>query len=67
MIQILEVDGWSLKSVRGSHYKYKHPLKPGRVVVPFHGSKDVAIGTMKSILKAAKIVLSDARFEKGEE
>ncbi|MFP4026040.1 MAG: type II toxin-antitoxin system HicA family toxin [Thiohalospira sp.] len=39
---------------KGSHKIYKHPIKPGIVVVPDHGgSKDLSLGTENSILKQA--------------
>jgi predicted RNA binding protein YcfA (HicA-like mRNA interferase family) len=31
----------------------KHDLKPGNVIVPDHGSKEIATGTMNKILKDA--------------
>jgi predicted RNA binding protein YcfA (HicA-like mRNA interferase family) len=39
---------------KGSHKIYKHPNKPGIVVVPDHGAnKDLATGTEINILKQA--------------
>lgn len=52
LIKILEADGWVLVAVRGSHYQFKHPTKPGRVTVP-HPKKDLTKGTEVSILKQA--------------
>ncbi|WP_195479290.1 type II toxin-antitoxin system HicA family toxin [Coprococcus comes] len=34
----------------GSHRQYTHPLKPGKVTIPFH-CKDIPKGTESSILK----------------
>ena len=53
IIKELEKDGWVRMSVSGSHYQYKHPVKPGKVTVPFHGSKDLNSFTIKSIKKQA--------------
>lgn len=54
LIQLLERDGWVMASQRGSHRKYKHPEKKGRVIVPFtRGGKDVPPGTLSSVLKQA--------------
>lgn len=55
IIKILEKDGWFLVSVVGDHRQYKHSQKPGRVTVPGHPSKDVAIGTLISIYNQAQI------------
>lgn len=52
LIKMLKVDGWALKNVVGDHYQFIHPRKKGKVTVP-HPRKDVAIGTLKSILKQA--------------
>jgi predicted RNA binding protein YcfA (HicA-like mRNA interferase family) len=55
VIRLLERDGWYLAAVRGSHRQYKHPAKPGRVTVAGHPSHEVAIGTLRSILKQARL------------
>jgi len=56
IVNMLKKDGWVLVRSRGSHHQFKHPSKKGRVTVP-HPKKDVPIGTLKSILKQADIVL----------
>jgi mRNA interferase HicA len=53
LIRILKRDGWYVVSQSGSHKKMKHDIKPGNVVVPDHGSKEIATGTMNKILKDA--------------
>ena len=50
--RLLKSDGWKVKVVRGSHYQYIHPTKPGKVTVPNHNG-DVPKGTLKSIFKQA--------------
>lgn len=52
MEKIILADGWVLKSQVGSHKQYVHPIKPGKVTIPFHG-KDLPKGTENSILKQA--------------
>ena len=52
-IATVEQDGWMLSRVRGSHRVYKHPTKPGIVVIAGQPSKDLAPGTWNSILKQA--------------
>ena len=53
--KILLDNGWVLYAQSGSHRQYIHPNKPGKITVPFHGNKDIKIGTEKAILKAAGI------------
>ena len=52
LIKVIEKDGWSLISTKGSHCQFKHSFKKGRVTVP-HPKKDLTIGTVNSILKQA--------------
>jgi predicted RNA binding protein YcfA (HicA-like mRNA interferase family) len=54
LIRLLEVDGWQLNRVRGSHHQYRHPTKPGTVTVP-HPKKDLGVGLVKLIRKQAGI------------
>lgn len=54
LIRLIEVSGWQLVRVRGSHHQFKHPTKPGLVTVP-HPKKDLGIGLVKAILKQAGI------------
>jgi predicted RNA binding protein YcfA (HicA-like mRNA interferase family) len=55
MIKIIENDGWYLVVTKGSHKQYKHREKTGRVTIAGHLNDDLAIGTMNSILKQARI------------
>jgi predicted RNA binding protein YcfA (HicA-like mRNA interferase family) len=52
IIKTIEADGWSLVRITGSHYHFKHPVKPGLVTVP-HPKKDLPKGTCNSIFKQA--------------
>ena len=53
VIQILKKDGWyEVKSNGGSHQKFKHPTKPGHVIVP-HPKRDIPGPTLKNIWKQA--------------
>ena len=54
VVSILQADGWKLKTVRGSHYYYIHPIKSSKVTVPYHGG-DIPKGTLSNILKQAKL------------
>lgn len=53
VIKLLEQDGWKFHDQRGSHRQFIHPVKKGRVTVAGKPSKDVAPGTLGSILKQA--------------
>ena len=58
VVRLLLDDGWYLARTRGSHHRYEHPTKKGRVTVPGSGNDDLAPGTLKSILKQAEIELA---------
>ena len=51
--KILKQDGWTYVNQKGSHKQYRHPLKTGKVTIPFHGHKDLNIKTANTILKQA--------------
>ena len=52
IIKRLESEGWNLVHTVGSHHKFKHPTRPGHVVVP-HPKKDLPVGTVKNIFRQA--------------
>ena len=52
LIRELEAAGWVLDRVRGSHHVFRHPRRPGHVVVP-HPKKDLGIGLVTAIRKQA--------------
>ena len=54
-VRILEKDGWYLAKTRGSHRQFKHPSKTGKVTVAGKLSKEIPIGTLKSILRQAQL------------
>jgi predicted RNA binding protein YcfA (HicA-like mRNA interferase family) len=56
VIALLQADGWFEVAQKGSHVQFKHPSKPGRVTV-VHPSKDIPIGTLRSIEKQAGVRL----------
>lgn len=55
LVRLLKKDGWYEIRQAGSHVIMKHPSKAGQLTVPSHGSKEVRIGLLKSILKEANI------------
>lgn len=50
IVQRLNAEGWVLRS-GGSHDLYRHPEKPGLIVVPRHNT--MTPGVARSIAKAA--------------
>ncbi len=56
ILKILHKDGWQQIAQKGSHIQLKHPVKTGKVTVSIHNG-DMALNTLKSILKQAQIEL----------
>lgn len=54
LIRELTKAGWVLDRIRGSHHVFRHPSKPGIVVVP-HPKKDLGKGLVATIRKQAGI------------
>ncbi len=55
VLRLLKDNGWVEIARRGSHQQFKHTSKPGRVTVAGKPSDDLALGTLKSILKQADL------------
>jgi predicted RNA binding protein YcfA (HicA-like mRNA interferase family) len=53
LLRLLIKDGWFGVSKKGSHIKMKHPNKPGMLIFPDHGSKEMGKGMEKKIRKDA--------------
>jgi mRNA interferase HicA len=53
--RIVKKDGWYMVRQDGSHMIMQHNTKPGQLVVPVHGSKEVGKGLAIKILKDAGI------------
>jgi predicted RNA binding protein YcfA (HicA-like mRNA interferase family) len=52
LIRDMKAVGWGCDRVRGSHHVFKHPDRPGIVVVP-HPKKDLGTGLVAAIRKQA--------------
>jgi predicted RNA binding protein YcfA (HicA-like mRNA interferase family) len=50
---MLEADGWYSTGQTGSHKQFRHPVKPGLIIVPMHTGKEIGKGLLHSILKKA--------------
>jgi len=55
VIKLIEKDERTLSRQKGSHRQYKHPVKRGLVTIAGHPGDDLGPGTLRSILKQAKI------------
>ena len=53
LIKMLAKDDWFKTRQNGSHAIYKHNYKKGFLIVPVHPGKEIAKGTLESILKKA--------------
>jgi len=54
VIKLLEKNGFVHDHTTGSHFIFYHPITKKRAVVPYH-TKNLSIGTLKSILREAGI------------
>lgn len=55
--RVLSANGWSLVRIKGSHHQFQHEATKKTTTVPYHGSRDIAIGTLKSIEKQTGLSL----------
>jgi mRNA interferase HicA len=53
LLKLLKKDGWFLYKNGANHDLYRHTTKKNQLTIPRHGSKEMANGTLNSILKAA--------------
>jgi predicted RNA binding protein YcfA (HicA-like mRNA interferase family) len=53
LARIAETNGWRhvRRGGRQSHLIYAHPGRPYKIAIPNHGAKDIARGTLATILK----------------
>lgn len=52
VITRLTKEGWTRVGGKGDHQNFKHPGKPGHVVLP-HPRKDLPVGTLRNIFRQA--------------
>lgn len=53
--KLIKKDGRIECDVVGSHHHYKHPVKEGKVTIPFHGNKELPKFVVTGILKQAQL------------
>jgi predicted RNA binding protein YcfA (HicA-like mRNA interferase family) len=54
VIRQIQLAGWVLDRIRGSHHVFRHPDRPGHVVVP-HPKKNLGLGLVRAIRKQAAL------------
>lgn len=47
LISLLKNDGWVFQYQRGSHRMFKHPVKKGKISVPYHCSKNIELQILR--------------------
>lgn len=56
VIARLKAAGWYEAGQNGSHRKFRHPDRPGFVIVPIH-TGDIPLGTLRAIEKQSGVRL----------
>jgi len=51
--RLIEGAGWVVWKQNGAVVKFRHPTRPGTIVLHYHATKQVAPGTLHTILKQA--------------
>ena len=51
LLKLAFLNGWEFKSQNGSHIKIIHKESGKTNIIPYHGKKDIPIGTANKILK----------------
>lgn len=59
--KILERNGWTLIRTSGSHHLYRKAGIPRGVAVPVHAGRDLKIGILKGLMKAAGLTEEDLK------
>jgi predicted RNA binding protein YcfA (HicA-like mRNA interferase family) len=57
IIRRIQAAGWKRIASRGSHWQFKHAVRPGRTTVP-HPKQDLPVGTLKSIERQSGVKLT---------
>lgn len=56
VMALLKAAGWYEAGQTGSHRKFRHPTRPGFVIVAIHGG-DIPTGTLRAIEKQSGVRL----------
>jgi predicted RNA binding protein YcfA (HicA-like mRNA interferase family) len=53
---LLELHGWSLQRINGSHHIYAKAGSPVRISVPIHGNESLKVGLQRHLMKLAGLL-----------
>ncbi len=56
LCKLLELNGWYLVRIHGSHHHYSKPGNPTLVSVPVHGNKPLKTGILRALLQKADLL-----------
>lgn len=51
LLRLAKQEGWEVVRQSGSHIRIKHKETGLKETIPYHGTKDIPIGTANAILK----------------
>ena len=57
LAKMIEDRGWQLSRVKGSHHIYKHSHHKEHISIPIHGSRLLAPGLARHLMKIAGVVI----------
>ncbi|MCX7102520.1 MAG: type II toxin-antitoxin system HicA family toxin [Methylobacter sp.] len=57
--KLLQLYGWQLQRIRGSHHIYAHPDKMEILTFSVNANQDLKIGTLSKLLKDAGLTEQD--------
>jgi predicted RNA binding protein YcfA (HicA-like mRNA interferase family) len=61
IVKLITHDGWQLIALRGPHWQFVHPTKPGRVTISGHLEHEVGRGTLRSLTRQAQVSLKERK------
>ena len=59
LCKVVEKKGWVLKKITGSHHIYQKRGESQILSIPVHRNQDLKIGTLKALMKVAKLTEED--------
>jgi len=59
LCKIVEQKGWVLRKITGSHYIYENIEVDQILSIPVHRNQDLKIGTLKALMKIARLSEED--------
>jgi predicted RNA binding protein YcfA (HicA-like mRNA interferase family) len=59
LCKVLERHGWILQRIHGSHHIYAQAGVQIILTVPVHGNRNLKLGTLRSLMRAARLSEND--------